>query len=142
MKLSTKGQYAVIAMVDIALNGTGAPVRLSEIAERQKLSISYLEQLFNKLRRHGLVNSVRGATGGYILAGAAEDIKLSQIMDAVDELVKTTRCGSGTKKSCLGLSEKCLTHHMWCGLADHIRDYLSAVSLKDVCEQRDHREAA
>ncbi len=136
MKLSTKGKYAVVAVVDLALHGPNAPVALSEIAARQKLPVQYLEQLFAKLRRCGLVNSTRGQAGGYQLALAADQIMISDILLAVDEVVQTTRCLPGSHKSCIGGSEKCLTHRLWQGLESQVMNYLQTITVDDVCNRR------
>jgi Rrf2 family iron-sulfur cluster assembly transcriptional regulator len=131
MKLSTKGRYAVMAMADIAAQKTGSLVPLLAISERQDISLSYLEQLFNRLRKAGLVSSVRGSRGGYKLALAAENILISQIMDAVAEPVSATRCDSGSDHGCRG-NERCITHDLWSELDEHINGFLSSVSLADV----------
>lgn len=136
MRLSTKGRYAVMAMVDLAQCSDGRPVSLSDIAERQEISFSYLEQLFSKLRKGGLVNSVRGPGGGYLLAHAAPDIRVSDIILAVDEPVRTTRCQPNTSVGCRNDSSRCLTHDLWAELGNQIHLYLSSVSLDDVCEKR------
>ena len=136
MKLSTKGRYAVMAMVDIANNSPGQPVSLVEISGRQTLPVQYLEQLFAKLRRGGLVESIRGPSGGYKLKQSANMIRISDIMLAVDEPIKATRCQPKSKLGCQGRTEKCLTHHLWEGLGQHILSYLSSMTLEDVCQQR------
>lgn len=126
MRLTTKGRYAVTAMLDLALNAQSGPVSLADISERQGISLSYLEQLFAKLRRSDLVSSVRGPGGGYQLAHAAGDIQIVQIIDAVDESVDATRCRG--KGNCQG-GETCLTHYLWCELSEQIHDFLSGISL-------------
>ncbi len=136
MKLSTKGKYAVSAVVDLAFHGRGIPVALSEIAVRQKLPAQYLEQLFSKLRRHGLVESRRGQSGGYTLAFSPNQIRISDVLQAVDEKVQTTRCTPGSHKSCIGGSEKCLTHQLWQGLENQIMRYLQTITIDDVCNRR------
>lgn len=136
MKLSTKGRYAVMAMVDLASRGVERPVSLAEIAGRQDISLSYLEQLFAKLRRHGLVRSVRGPGGGYRLAHSAEGTRIADIIIAVDEPVHATRCRPGSAKGCTGSGGRCLTHDLWEELGNQIHLFLSTVSLKDVCERR------
>jgi Rrf2 family iron-sulfur cluster assembly transcriptional regulator len=135
MKLSTKGRYAVMAMVDLASHSRGQPVALADIAERQEISLSYLEQLFARLRRGGLVRSVRGPGGGYLLAMTAEEMKISDIILAVDEPVRTTRCAPGPV-GCHADKTRCLTHDLWEELGNQIHLYLSTVSLADVCERR------
>ncbi|MBM3555825.1 MAG: Rrf2 family transcriptional regulator [Alphaproteobacteria bacterium] len=136
MKLSTKGRYAVMAMADLAAHSNGRPVSLGDIAERQLISLSYLEQLFAKLRRGGLVQSVRGPGGGYKLARPAEATRISDIVIAVDEPIKTTRCKPGSPEGCRGLMGRCLTHDLWEELGNQIRLYLNAISLDDVVNKR------
>ena len=137
MKLSTKGRYAVMAMVDLAQHsGDGAPVCLSDIAERQEISLSYLEQLFAKLRRGGLVKSVRGPGGGYLLAHGRDVTRIADIILAVDEPIRAVRCKPGATIGCRGDRSRCLTHDLWEELSNQIHLYLSSVSLDDVCERR------
>lgn len=136
MKLSTKGRYGVMAMVDLAQFAAPAPVALAEVAERQEISLSYLEQLFAKLRRAGLVTSVRGPGGGYKLAFAAEEIRIADVIAAVDEPIRTTGCKPGTAKGCIRRSSRCMTHDLWEELGHQIHSYLISVSLADVCEGR------
>jgi Rrf2 family iron-sulfur cluster assembly transcriptional regulator len=136
MRLSTKGRYAVMAMVDLAKHSGGEPVSLAEIAERQEISLSYLEQLFAKLRKGGLVNSVRGPGGGYLLAFATAETRISDIILAVDEPIRATRCTPGAPVGCRGNKSRCLTHDLWEELGNQIHLYLSSVSLADVCERR------
>jgi Rrf2 family iron-sulfur cluster assembly transcriptional regulator len=136
MRLSTKGRYAVMAMVDLAKHGVGRPVSLADIAERQEISLSYLEQLFAKLRKGNLVNSVRGPGGGYLLAYAAAETRISDIILAVDEPIRATRCAPGSPSGCRGNNSRCLTHDLWEELGNQIHLYLSSVSLADVVEQR------
>jgi Rrf2 family iron-sulfur cluster assembly transcriptional regulator len=136
MKLSTRGRYAVMAMVDLAQSGKGRPVSLAEIAERQGISQSYLEQLFAKLRRADLVKSVRGPGGGYTLADQPHDIRISEVILAVDEPIRTTSCLPGASAGCLGKSSRCMTHDLWEELGHQIHGYLSSVSLADVCSGR------
>jgi Rrf2 family iron-sulfur cluster assembly transcriptional regulator len=136
MRLSTKGRYAVMAMVDLAKHGAGRPVSLADIAERQEISLSYLEQLFAKLRKGNLVNSVRGPGGGYLLAYAAAETRISDIILAVDEPIRATRCAPGSPSGCRGNNSRCLTHDLWEELGNQIHLYLSSVSLADVVEQR------
>ncbi len=133
MKLSTKGRYAVMAMADMAAQRAQIPVSLLAISERQNISLSYLEQLFNRLRRAELVRSVRGPGGGYLLARPAGQILVSQIMDAVAEPVSTTRCDGDTELGCHG-NERCITHNLWSDLDRHITDFLASVSLADVID--------
>jgi Rrf2 family transcriptional regulator, iron-sulfur cluster assembly transcription factor len=136
MRLTTKGRYAVMAMVDIAKHGAGNPVTLAEIAERQVISLSYLEQLFAKLRAGGLVKSVRGPGGGYLLAYGADNTRISDIILAVDEPIRATRCMPGAPTGCSGMRSRCLTHDLWEELGNQIHLYLSSVTLADVCERR------
>ena len=136
MKLSTKGRYAVMAMVDIAAHTEGKPIALADVAERQEISLSYLEQLFGKLRRGGLVKSVRGPGGGYLLAFAASDTIISDIILSVDEPIKTTRCTPGSPSGCKSNKSRCLTHDLWEELGNKIHLYLNSVSLADVIEDR------
>lgn len=136
MRLSTKGRYAVMAMVDLAQHGEGGPVSLAEIAERQEISLSYLEQLFAKLRRGGLVCSVRGPGGGYLLAHGRDDTRIADIVLAVDEPLHAIRCKPGATIGCRGDRSRCLTHDLWEELSNQIHLYLSSVSLGDVCEKR------
>ena len=134
MRLSTKGRYAVMALVDLAKCSNGAPVSLADIADRQEISLSYLEQLFSKLRKGGLVNSVRGPGGGYLLARPAPDVRISDIILAVDEPIRTTRCQPNSSVGCRSDSSRCLTHDLWAELGNQI--HLSSVSLEDVYEKR------
>ncbi len=136
VKLSTKGRYAVMAMVDLAVYSDGRTVALADVATRQEISLSYLEQLFAKLRRGKLVNSVRGPGGGYKLARAAHDIRISDIIMAVDEPLKVTRCKEGSPEGCTKSSSRCLTHDLWDELGRQIYLYLSSVSLDDVANSR------
>lgn len=136
MNLSTKGRYAVMAMVDLARNANGKPVALNEIAQRQEISLSYLEQLFARLRRGGLVVSARGPGGGYKLARAAEDTRIADIMLAVDEPLKATRCEHGSPRGCTGQHGRCVTHDLWEELGRQIHIFLSSVTLADVVNKR------
>ena len=136
MRLSTKGRYAVMAMVDLAANSNGNPVALADIAERQEISLSYLEQLFAKLRKGGLVKSVRGPGGGYLLAYTAGDTRVSDIILAVDEPIRTTRCANITPQGCRTNRSRCLTHDLWEELGNQIHAFLSSVTLLDVLERR------
>jgi len=136
VKLSTKGRYAVMAMVDLARQSTGGPVALADIALRQDISLSYLEQLFGKLRKGSQVKSVRGPGGGYLLARDSEDMKISDIIMAVDEPIQTTRCTPGSPTGCRTDNSRCLTHDLWSELGNQIYLYLSSVSLADVVENR------
>jgi Rrf2 family iron-sulfur cluster assembly transcriptional regulator len=139
MKLSTKGRYAVTAMFDIALHHQTGPVSLSDIADRQGISLSYLEQLFTRLRKQGLVKSTRGPGGGYSLAVDSEKIAISDVIDAVDENVDATRCGG--KADCQN-HQRCLTHDLWENLSGEIRSYLSNISLAQAVSDLSVREVA
>jgi len=134
MRLTTKGRYAVTAMLDLALHGQSRPVSLADISGRQDISLSYLEQLFAKLRRNDLVSSVRGPGGGYRLSRGGHEIFVAQIIDAVNETVDATGCG-GTSNCQQG--EVCLTHHLWCDLSDQIHGFLSGISLSNLVERRE-----
>ncbi|MEX6633629.1 Rrf2 family transcriptional regulator [Hyphococcus lacteus] len=138
MKLTTKGRYAVAAMTDIAATGagSGALVSLSDIALRQGISLSYLEQLFGKLRRAGLVESARGVAGGYALTAAPANIRIAEIVAAVDEEIRTTACIPGSSVGCKGTSARCLTHDLWDELSRHIEIFLNAVTLEDILKKR------
>ena len=136
MRLSTKGRYAVMAMADLAYHSNGKPVALAEVADRQEISLSYLEQLFGKLRRGGLVNSVRGPGGGYLLARSLDDMRIADIILAVDEPIKATRCNAGSPAGCHSHKGRCLTHDLWEELGNQIYLYLSSVTLADVCDRR------
>jgi Rrf2 family transcriptional regulator, iron-sulfur cluster assembly transcription factor len=129
MRLTTKGRFAVTAMLDLAMQEAGKPVTLAGISERQSISLSYLEQLFSRLRRNGLVKSVRGPGGGYRLANESKEISVSQIISAVDELIDATQCGG--QENCRD-ERRCMTHDLWSSLNDKILDYLSGVSLADL----------
>jgi Rrf2 family iron-sulfur cluster assembly transcriptional regulator len=136
MRLSTKGRYAVMAMVDLAQRGDSGPVSLADIAARQEISLSYLEQLFAKLRRSGLVRSVRGPGGGYLLAHDRDETRIADIIVAVDEPLHAVRCSPGAVIGCRGDRSRCLTHDLWEELSNQIRLYLTSVTLGDVCEKR------
>lgn len=126
MRLTTKGRYAVTAMLDLALHAHDGPTSLSDISQRQEISLSYLEQLFARLRRAGLVNSVRGPGGGYLLSQPADAISISKVIDAVNESVDATRC-QGLSDCQQG--DTCLTHHLWCELSVQIRHFLDDMTL-------------
>lgn len=139
MRLTTKGRYAVTAMLDLALHASQGPVSLADISKRQEISLSYLEQLFSKLRQNALVASVRGPGGGYRLSRLANEIFVAQIIDAVNESVDATNCGG--KGDCQK-GEVCLTHHLWCDLSDQIHNFLSGISLASLVERNDVRHIA
>jgi len=139
MRLTTKGRYAVTAMLDLALNTANGPVSLSDISKRQHISLSYLEQLFAKLRQSTLVRSVRGPGGGYLLDGAADSIFIAQIIDAVNENIDATNCGG--EGNCDN-GEVCLTHHLWNDLSKQIHEFLSAISLANLIERKEIQKVA
>lgn len=136
MKLSTKGRYAVMAMADLALHSKGKPIALADIADRQEISLSYLEQLFGKLRRGGLVRSVRGPGGGYLIGRDLDDLRISDVILAVDEPIKATRCSPGSSDGCHGSKGRCITHDLWQELGNQIYMFLSSVSLADVVNRK------
>ena len=133
MELNTKGRYAVTAMADLAKNGAGDAMPLSAIAERQQISLAYLEQLFSKLRRAGLVESARGRSGGYRLARPASSITVADIMQAVEEGIRMTRCGGEAAAPCM-VGKRCLTHGLWDALGDQIATFLGSVTLQEVLD--------
>ena len=134
MKLTSKGRYAVMAMADLAKNNVNVkePISLTEISLRQGISISYLEQLFLKLRKSNLVQSARGPTGGYVLSRPPGEIKLLSIISAVDEKIKTVKCKKESKKGCNGKSIKCITHNLWDDLEAHINKFFENNTLNDI----------
>ena len=132
MKLTSKGRYAVMAMADLARLNTDHPTSLTEISLRQGISIAFLEQIFLKLKKKNLVKSSRGPTGGYSLTRSPEQIKLSSIIEAVDERVKTIGCKKESKKGCTGKSIKCITHNLWDDLESHINNFFEKNTLKDI----------
>jgi Rrf2 family iron-sulfur cluster assembly transcriptional regulator len=133
MRLTTKGRFAVTAMVDLALRHGKGPVTLAGISERQDISLSYLEQLFGKLRRHSLVDSVRGPGGGYTLAKPLDSVSVADIIRAVDEPIDATQCGG--KENCRD-EHRCMTHDLWVSLNEKIYDYLDSVTLGDLVEKQ------
>ena len=139
MKLTSKGRYAVMALVDLARFDSLNPVSLRDISLRQGISLDYLEQIFLKLRKNEIVQSVRGTQGGYVLNKKAKEIKLTIIFDAVDEKVKTVQCKKESKKSCNGRSTKCLTHNLWDELENHINDFFEKKSLEDLVKENAER---
>ena len=132
MKLTNKGRYAVMAMADLASNAKERPISLSEISLRQNISLAYLEQIFLKLKNNKLVKSSRGASGGYILDKPASEIKLSNIIYAVDEEVRTLNCKKNSKRGCNNKSTKCITHNLWDELDRHINGFFEKVKLQDL----------
>ena len=140
MKLTSKGRYAVMAMADLAKNYVEEPTSLAEISLRQGISISYLEQLFLKLRKNNLVQSTRGPSGGYVLSKPPEEIKLLSIINAVDEKIKTLKCRKESKRGCNHKSIKCITHNLWDDLETHINKFFADNTLNDILfkEVRNH----
>ena len=132
MKLNSKGRYAVMAMADLASSNAKTPINLSEISLRQGISLSFLEQLFLRLKKNNLVLSSRGPHGGYVLSRAPEEIKLSSIIKAVDEKIKTVKCKKESKRGCNGKSIKCITHDLWDELETHINSFFENNTLRDV----------
>jgi len=139
MRLTTKGRYAVTAMLDLALHYDQGPITLADISRRQGISLSYLEQLFAKLRKRGLVDSARGPGGGYRLSRPGEEIAVVDVITAVDEKVDATRCAG--EANCQG-NERCLTHDLWSDLSDQIYQFLGSISLGQLVERRGVREVA
>jgi Rrf2 family iron-sulfur cluster assembly transcriptional regulator len=139
MRLTTKGRYAVTAMLDLAIRHNNGPISLAEISERQGISLSYLEQLFTKLRRSGLVKSTRGPGGGYSLSRASDEITVAEVITAVDEKVDTTRCGG--LGNCQD-HEPCLTHDLWTDLSQQIYQFLSSISLGQLVERKGVQEVS
>jgi Rrf2 family transcriptional regulator, iron-sulfur cluster assembly transcription factor len=139
MRLTTKGRFAVTAMLDLAMHGGKRPVTLAGISERQSISLSYLEQLFGKLRRHTLVESVRGPGGGYTLARDLEKVSVADIVTAVDEPLDATQCGG--KENCKD-EQRCMTHDLWSTLNDKMYEYLDSVKLSDLVAQQSARRDA
>jgi len=133
MRMTTKGRFAVTAMLDLALNGGKGPVTLAGISQRQSISLSYLEQLFGKLRRHALVDSVRGPGGGYTLARALDKLSVADIVTAVDEPLDATQCGG--KENCRD-DRRCMTHDLWATLNEKMYEYLDSVKLSDLVAQQ------
>lgn len=134
MRLTAKGRYAVTSMLDVALHEADGPIPLASISGRQDISLSYLEQLFCKLRKHGLVSSVRGPGGGYRLGREAQAISVAEVIEAVNEASDATRCGGN--ENCQN-GETCLTHHLWSDLSDQIRGFLHNITLADLMERRE-----
>lgn len=139
MILGAKSRYAVMAMVDLALNAGEKPVKLADIASRQEMSLAYLEQIFAKLRQQGLVTSIKGPGGGYMLARTAQQIPISLIVTAAEEEMKMTRCEMQSHEGCMASKEQCITHDLWEGLGNHIYQYFDSISLEDVCKGKLHK---
>ena len=135
MKLTTKGRYAVMAMADLALFKDKGPTSLTDIALRQNISLAYLEQIFIKLKSNNLVKSVRGAKGGYELDVSPEELRISNIISAVDEEVKMLSCNKESKKGCNNKSSKCITHNLWDQLDQHINNFFEKVKLQDLVKK-------
>ena len=139
MRLTTKGRYAVTAMLDLALHEDFGPVSLTDIARRQGISLSYLEQLFLRLRKHGLIASARGPGGGYRLQQPGTDISVAEVIRAVDEQVDATRCGGN--QNCQA-EQRCLTHDLWEDLSEHITGFLSGISLSDLVQRQSVKQVS
>lgn len=139
MMLTTKGRYAVMALVDMASQNrfieSGKAISLAEIASRQQITQAYLEQIFSKLKNAGIVKSVRGPGGGYVLGKAADETRISEVINAVEEKIKMTRCG-GETPACMGNKGKCVTHDLWEGLSEQIENYFESITLADVINKR------
>ena len=135
MKLTTRGRYAVMAMADLASFGDNGPINLTDISERQNISLAYLEQIFIKLKKNNLVKSVRGAKGGYELELNPEEINILKIISAVDEEVKMLNCKKDSKKGCNNKSTKCITHNLWDQLDQHINNFFEQVKLQDLIKK-------
>ena len=139
MKLSSKGRYAVMALADLAKFDPNEPVSLRDISLRQGISLVYLEQLFLKLKKNKIVNSVRGNKGGYILNRHASEINISEVLSAVEEKIKTVGCEKHSKKGCNGKSAKCITHNLWDELEDYINVFFQKKKLSDLINKKDNR---
>ena len=135
MKLTTRGRYAVMAMADLALYKENGPISLTDISLRQNISLAYLEQIFIKLKNSNLVKSIRGAKGGYVLEKTPYEIKISNIISAVDEEVKMLNCKKESKKGCNNKSTKCITHNLWDQLDQHINNFFEKVKLQDLVKR-------
>jgi Rrf2 family transcriptional regulator, iron-sulfur cluster assembly transcription factor len=139
MKMTTKGRYAVTAMLDVALHDSDGPVNLADISQRQDISLTYLEQLFSKLKRNGLVESARGPGGGYRLAMEANDITIAKVLYSVDEPIDVTRCGG--KQNCQN-DLRCLTHDLWLELNLHVSEFLNGMSLGDMVQRNNVKQVS
>ncbi len=143
MMLTTKGRYAIMAMAYMGRsNSLKKPCTLQEISDNQKISISYLEQIFAKLRKDGIVVAIKGPGGGYILSKPSKDIYLSEIISAANESIKMTKCDSHLEGGCTNKGVKCITHNLWDGLTKHIDQYFRSISLEDLCSNKLHLEKA
>ncbi|MCX8601475.1 MULTISPECIES: Fe-S cluster assembly transcriptional regulator IscR [unclassified Gilliamella] len=139
MKLTSKGRYAVTAMLDVALHSQSGPVSLADISERQEISLSYLEQLFSRLRKNGLVTSVRGPGGGYVLSRSMDQIAISSIVKAVNETVHATKCHG--QDGCQG-GVRCLTHSLWNDLSERIEEFLTSITLSELVNNKEVKAVA
>ena len=139
MKLTSKGRYAVMALADLAKFNSDNPVSLRDISLRQGISLDFLEQIFSKLKKHSIVKSIRGSNGGYILNKQPVEIKLANILNAVDEEVKTVQCKKESKKGCNGKTTKCITHNLWDELENHINSFFEKKSLDDLIKDNNER---
>ena len=139
MKLTSKGRYAVMALADLAKFNSANPVSLRDISLRQGISLDFLEQIFSKLKKKNIVKSIRGKNGGYILSADPAEIKLTNILNAVDEEVKTVQCKKDSKKGCNGKTSKCITHNLWDELEDYINVFFEKKKLSDLINKRDNR---
>ena len=139
MKLTSKGRYAVMALVDLAKFNNINPVSLRDISLRQGISLDYLEQIFSKLRKKEIVQSVRGTQGGYVLNKKMKEIRLTNIFDAVDEKVKTVQCKKESKKGCNGKATKCVTHNLWDELENHINNFFEQKTLEDLVKEKNEK---
>ena len=136
MKLTNKGRYAVMAMADLAQFKDNGPISLTDISLRQNISLAYLEQIFIKLKQENLVKGTRGSKGGYVLVSPPEEIKISNIISAVDEKIKTLNCKKESKKGCNNKSSKCITHNLWDQLDQHINNFFEKVKLQDLVKKK------
>ncbi len=141
MMLGTKARYAVMAMVELASCDQSKPTRLKEISERQEIPLAYLEQIFSHLRQHGIVSSVKGPGGGYVLARQRSSISIADVVAASEEPTKITRCEAHSQAGCMASKTRCLTHDLWEGLEHQIQHYLSQISLEDVCTRKQGNKA-
>ncbi len=139
MKLTSRGRYAVMALADLAKFDNGNPVSLRDISLRQGISLLYLEQIFSRLKKNNLVKSIRGVNGGYILSSSPDEIKLTNIFDAVDEKIKTVQCKKESKKGCNGKATKCVTHNLWDELEGHINNFFEKKSLEDLIKNNSEK---
>lgn len=139
MLLGTKSRYAVMAMVELAGRPANKPVTLADLAETQEITVPYLEQIFSKLKQKGLVKSVRGPGGGYVLSRTPDQVRISEIVEAVDESLKMTRCEKHSPNGCMAAGARCMTHDLWDGLGRQIYHYLHSITLSDVRNKKGFR---